>query len=308
MLPLYISVTTCKCKATHRYLLSITIKQMMNHRIKQVTANTQLNFSPDFPGLQGVNIMAKDYPIEPFLVFTEFNMDRPVFGPHPHAGISVMTYMLPDSRGSFINRDSNGDFSTIEPGGLHITQAGSGIHHDEFPSIKGITTHGFQIWVNHTENQRMISPKAMHANAADIPELETDDYTIRVIHGSFEALSSPNRMVTDITLLHVFLKPGKRIELASAQMAFVYGLKGSGTTANQALNGQRLINYDTKGDIVEINADKDGLEFMFATGTPLQENITYGGPFVMTTAAQLQETRKRYAEGKMGHLEPYNTD
>jgi redox-sensitive bicupin YhaK (pirin superfamily) len=279
----------------------------MTHIIKRVLQNTQLNFTNDFPGLRGVNIMAKDFAIEPFLVFTEFKMDTPVFGPHPHAGISVMTYMLPDSKGSCINRDSNGDFSTIEPGGLHITQAGSGIHHDEFPSKTGVETHGFQIWINHKEDQRMINPKAMHANASEIIEVQSEDAIIRLIHGKFNHKASSYQMVTDITLLHVFLQPEKSLQLPSQEMAFLYGLKGTGITDQQIINQQRLINYDTEGNTIEVTAGKEGLEFMFGTGIPLKENITYGGPFVMTTAAQMQETRKRYAEGNMGHLDTYST-
>lgn len=144
---------------------------------KNLVKHSSLKFTPDFPGLSGVTIFARDYPIEPFLVFTEYLMDRPVFGPHPHAGISVMTYMLPDSQDSFINRDSQGDFSIIEPGGLHITQAGSGIHHAEFPKTTGIETHGFQIWINHADKDRLVPPKALHAKAHEIAEMTTDDCT-----------------------------------------------------------------------------------------------------------------------------------
>lgn len=277
----------------------------MAYNIKKVIKNTQLGYTNDFPGLRGVNIMAKDFAIEPFLVFTEFKMNRPVFGPHPHAGISVMTYMLPDSEGSFINRDSNGDFSTIEPGGLHITQAGSGVHHDEFPAEIGQETHGFQIWINHKEDQRMITPKAIHANANEIIEIKSADATIRLIHGKFRDQISPYQMVTDVTLLHIFLQAGKTLSLPAAEMAFVYGLKGNGSSDQQSINAQRLINYDTSNAPVEITAGNEDLEFMFGTGTPLKENITYGGPFVMTTAAQMQETRIRYAEGKMGYLDAY---
>jgi redox-sensitive bicupin YhaK (pirin superfamily) len=44
---------------------------------------------------------------------------------------------------------------------------------------------------------------------------------------------------------------------------------------------------------------------MFATGTPHNEPITYGGPFVMTTAEQMAETQRRFSRGEMGKLEPY---
>lgn len=272
---------------------------------KRVLKNTQLTFSQDFPGLRGVNIMAQQFPIEPFLVFTEFRMDRPVFGPHPHAGISVMTYMLPDSPQGFINRDSNGDHSDIEPGGLHITQAGSGIHHDEFPKLPGIVTKGFQIWINHSEANRWATPKSMHAKATEIPEIETEGYKVRVLHGSFEGKTPAYAMLTDVTLLHVSLQANQFIALNADEMAFIYGLSGSGETDEQAVLAQSLVNFDTAGDNVPVRATSEGFSFMFATGKPLHEPIVYGGPFVMTTPQQMMETRKRYANGQMGTLLPY---
>jgi redox-sensitive bicupin YhaK (pirin superfamily) len=273
---------------------------------KKVQQRTKLAFKPAFPGLKGVDIMATAYPIEPFLVFTEFLMDRPVFGPHPHAGISVMTYMLPDSQEGFINRDSQGDFSIIEPGGMHIMQAGSGMHHDEFPRVTGKETHGFQIWINHADKDRLVTPGSMHATAAEIPELVTDDYTVRVVHGNFAGFATPYRMVTDVVLLHVFLLPGKSITLDAQPMAFVYALQGKGETEGQSLQSQTLVNYALEGDRVSVTAGADGLAFMFATGTPHNEPITYGGPFVMTTPEQMTATKRRYVQGEMGRLEPYS--
>lgn len=274
---------------------------------KKVIQRTTLQFTPDFPGLKGVNIMERQFPIEPFLVFTEFLMDGPVFGPHPHAGISVMTYMMPDSKGSFINRDSKGDLSTIEPGGVHITQAGSGIHHDEFPKVTGQETHGFQIWINHTEKNRMIEPKAMHAHAREIPEVKSDAYTVRVLHGSFHKAFAPYNLVTDVVLLHVYLHPNQKLTLPAHEMAFVYGLNGNASSDNHVLNGQVLLNYSQNGDWVTIETTSNNAEFMFASGTPIHEPIVYGGPFVMTTQQQMQEAQRRYATGLMGKLDPYKT-
>lgn len=272
---------------------------------KEVAKKTDLQFKPAFPGLKGVDIMAHAFPIEPFLVFTEFLMDKPVFGPHPHAGISVMTYMLPDSKESFINRDSQGDFSYIEPGGLHIMQAGSGMHHDEFPKVHGVETHGFQIWINHADKDRWVTPKSMHASAKDVPEVITPEYRVRVVHGKYKEKEPNYKLVTDITLLHVFLNAGSSIILEAKEMAFVYGLKGNGTTAQNNVSAQTLINYHTSGNEVEIKAGDEGLECMFATGIPHNEPIVYGGPFVMTTPEQMTEAKRRYANGEMGSLEPY---
>jgi quercetin 2,3-dioxygenase len=269
---------------------------------KSIHKITQLAFSEDFPGLKGVNIMERSFPIEPFLVFTEFHMNRPVFGPHPHAGISVMTYMLPDSEGSFINRDSKGDNSIIEPGGMHIMQAGSGMHHDEFPKVAGIDCHGFQIWINHSSINRMAEPLSMHAMANEIAEFENEIATIRVIHGSYKDVRASYKMLTDVNLYHVFLKPNAEISLHTYEMAFIYVLKDDGLVDGNSIVPQTLVNFGPIGDEIKVTANNDGLEFMFGTGTPLNEPIVYGGPFVMSSAEQMQQANINYSEGKMGRL------
>ncbi len=249
--------------------------------------------------------MAKNYAIEPFLVFTEFLMDKPVFGPHPHAGISVMTYILPDSPVGFMNRDSAGDQSIIEPGGLHITQAGSGIHHDEFPLSSGVDVHGFQIWINHADKDRFVGPKAMHAMAHEIPEITQDEFKVRIIHGAFQEKKALHQMLTPVTLLHIFLQAGKSISLNAEEMAFVYCLNGAGASDDTQFSAQNLLVFEQNIDSVTLKAGQQACEFMFATGKPLGEPIVYGGPFVMTTPEQMATTRRNYAEGKMGTLAPY---
>lgn len=277
----------------------------LNGMNKRIIKKTELNFKQAFPGLKGVDMMAHTYPIEPFLVFTEFLMEKPVFGPHPHAGISVMTYLLPDSKESFINRDSQGDFSFIEPGGMHIMQAGSGMHHDEFPKVTGHETHGFQIWINHADKDRMVSPKSMHAAAAEIPEISNEDYKVRIVHGQFQGKSPAYQMVTDVNLLHIYLEPGRSIQLEAQEMAFVYGLGGNAMIENEKIQAQNLINFSSEGTQIKVTAGDSRFEFMFGSGTPHHEPITYGGPFVMTTKEQMAEAQRRYARGEMGYLGPY---
>lgn len=272
---------------------------------KAILQQTALQFKQAFPGLRGVDIMAHAYPIEPVLVFTEYHMNQPVFGPHPHAGISVMTYMLPDSQQGFTNRDSLGDLSYIEPGGLHISQAGSGMFHDEFPRTPGIDTHGFQIWINHTETNRWVTPTSMHATAAEVPEVRTEAYTVRVVHGAFKGTHTPYKMVTDVTILHVLLKPQTSIVLDAREMAFVYGLSGSAQIGDAEVQAQTLVNFQPEGNEVELRSGSEGFACMFCTATPLREPIVYGGPFVMTTPEQMKATQLRLAQGDMGSLQPY---
>jgi quercetin 2,3-dioxygenase len=288
------------------YKVSGKINETKKTMHKRVERKTHLSLKQAFPGLKGADILAHTYPIEPFLVFTEFRMQQAVFGPHPHAGISVMTYILPDSPQGFINRDSQGDFSFIEPGGLHIMQAGRGMQHDEFPKELGIEAHGFQIWINHADIHRFVEPTSMHSKAADVLEIKTDTYTIRLIHGHYGGLKTPYEMVTAVNLLHIYLSPHAALELDAMPMAFLYGLKGNGASEHEEITGQTLLNYSLDGEKIEIVAGANGLEFMFASGTPHNEPITYGGPFVMTTPEQMRQTQERYKRGEMGILAPYS--
>jgi redox-sensitive bicupin YhaK (pirin superfamily) len=270
--------------------------------LKRVASRVAHSFSEDIPGLPSVNLAASAYDIEPILVFTEFHMDRPIFGPHPHAGVSVMTYLLPDSAGSFLNRDSLGDRSEIPPGGLHITQAGRGMHHDEVPLVTGVDAHGFQIWINHRESDRWVEPRAMHAMAHEVPEVREAGAAVRVVHGAYAGRSTPYRMVTDVTLLHVRLDAGASITVPAAEMAFAYGVKGTAAADGAALGPQVLLVYGADGDTCRFEAGSERAEFMYVTATPLREPIVYGGPFVMTTSEQMRETQRRYARGEMGRL------
>jgi quercetin 2,3-dioxygenase len=269
---------------------------------KQISKITPQTMKPNAMGFKSVDMFHSEYNIEPFLVFTEYHMDRAIFGPHPHAGVSVMTYMLPDSKGSFLNRDSHGDSSIIEPGGVHVTQAGRGIQHDEVPSVNGVDCHGFQIWINHAAVNRMVEPKALHLLADNVPVHETDDLQVRIITGSFADKTSPLELVTKTTLFDITLQPNASIELNAEVMAFVYLMKGSVKIDEQTISARAMINFEENGNTIKITNSNEVANFIFATGTPHNEPIVYGGPYVMTTKEQMAETKRRFAHGEMGIL------
>ena len=272
---------------------------------KKVIKKTDSAFNPIAKGLKGAGFFAREFPIEPFLLFSEFRMSQQVFGPHPHAGVSVMTYMRPDSKESFINRDNLSGLSFIEPGGLQIMQAGSGMHHDEFPKVQGVETSGFQIWFNHSDKNRLIAPKSIHVDAKDVPEVASENALVRIVHGAYGGKSTTHKMATDVDLLHIYLNPHKSITIATKPMAFVYGMDGSGTTESEKILPKTMINYSLEGDNISVKAGGEGLQFMLGSGHPHHEPIVYGGPFVATTPEQMEDIQRRYAQGEMGTLAPY---
>lgn len=270
-----------------RKVLRIHRGQMVQHR----------------PGFSSVDFFAHQLPIEPFLVFTEFHMDRQIFGPHPHAGVSVLTYMLPDSPGGFRNRDSFGDDSEILPGGAHVSQAGRGMMHDETPLKMGTDCHGMQIWVNHSAANRLIEPKALHAMPDEIPVVPVEGGSLRVILGEFEGMRSRVSTATPVTLYHVRLEASSTISIELQEMAFIYGLSGSGRIETESFGDRELVILESSGEL-SVVGNEGGVEFLVASGTPHREPIVYGGPYVATTESELDEMKWRYGRGEMGRLQP----
>jgi quercetin 2,3-dioxygenase len=273
----------------------------MQKQIKKITNHT---LKPNPMGFTSVDMFHNEFDFEPFLVFTEFHMDKAIFGPHPHAGVSVMTYMMPDSKGSFLNRDSRGDHSIIEPGGMHVTQAGSGIKHDEVPTVDGIVCHGFQIWINHSDKNRLVEPKAHHAFSKDVPEYKGDNVKIRVVQGTYQNLKSPIDLVTKTSLFDITLNPNSTIELDALEMAFVYLMTGEISIGDREISGISMITFEKTGDKIIVNSGSKTTNFLFASGTPHNEPIVHGGPFVMTTHDQMTATQQRLQRGEMGELYP----
>jgi quercetin 2,3-dioxygenase len=271
---------------------------------KLIKKTSKQQFKHNAVGFRSVDMFHSEMNIEPFLVFTEFYMDRPIFGPHPHAGVSVMTYMMPDSKGVFLNRDSRGDHSIIEAGGIHVTQAGSGVYHDEVPTVIGTDCHGFQIWINHADKDRWVAPKAYHALASEVPEYKTDNILLRVIQGSYEGVSSFIELVTKTSLFDVKLGTNTTINFPAQEMAFIYMISGTIAIDNQEIGNNTMVNFQEEGNTITVHTGNSEANFMYASGIPHHEPIVYGGPFVMTTEEQMRETRKRLGRGKMGVLLP----
>jgi redox-sensitive bicupin YhaK (pirin superfamily) len=84
------------------------------------------------------------------------------------------------------------------------------------------------------------------------------------------------------------------------------GLRGRAEIAGTAVLPQSLTTFAADGEVVEVTAGVDGAHVMFAAGTPTGEPVVYGGPFVMSSADQMAETKRRYGRGEMGRLEPVN--
>ena len=274
---------------------------------RKMAMNAQIQQQNHGRGFVSADLSLQRFPIDPFIVATDFHMSYPFFPPHPHAGVSVLTYIFEDSENAFINRDSFGDNSRIEAGGLHLTQAGNGIQHEEIPEVEGIDAHGLQLWVNHAAANRLVPAKAFHVDSANVPELFlTDKQRVRILLGEFNGMEGAIQAVTPVTLLDVHAKVGERVQIPvnPGFNVWIFVIKGNGTLDDGTVLSQfSAVFFEEKGDYIEVATGNQDVHFLVGMGKPLNEPNIFGGPFVMTTADQLLETKRRFSRGEMGVLE-----
>lgn len=245
---------------------------------------------------------------DPFLNMDLFKMSEPTFPPHPHAGFSAVTYILPESKGAFQNRDSFGDKSLIRPGDIHWTQAGSGMMHEEVPTQSGEVCLGFQIFVNLSKKNKNLPPKAFHANAGSMPELKGERSNLRVVAGSYKELSSPlNGLATPVTLLDVSLAAEGQLDLDldGERNWFLFFISGEGLLNGDTKVGKhQAVFLSPQGERVALRATSAALRILVCGGQPINEPIIWGGPFCMNSKEEIQLAISRFNSGQMGKLEP----
>ena len=265
-------------------------------------------FHPQHPGL-----------VDPFIGVDVFNMPHNFFLPHPHGGMSAISYLLPHSPGGVRNRDSLGDDSTIHPGDLHWLQAGSGMIHEETPATPGVPAIGLQIFVNMARAHKQNGPAVFRVRASDMPVVQLHGASVRVVAGEWGGQASPiaadPRWVTRVNVLDVSLQPDAdvRLTLPAGHQGFALVVAGQVLEADRslALNGiapaaivfSPSAPQDGPTDL-RLLAGPKGAQVVVFSGAPLQEPVVPWGPFVGTTRAEVAAYGQAFQAGAMGELEP----
>src|SRR3954449_7128408 len=100
---------------------------------------------------------------------------------HPHRGFETVTYML---SGEMEHKDSSGRSGQLRSGDVQWMTAGAGVVHAEMPSAEFMRTggrmHGFQLWVNLPQRDKMIQPRYQEIPSSRIPKATSPDGLVSV--------------------------------------------------------------------------------------------------------------------------------
>ena len=131
--------------------------------------------------------------------------------PHPHIGLSTVTYLL---AGEMTHRDSVGAVMDIRPGEVNWMTAGRGITHSErFDGLRanGGHVHGLQAWVALPKEAEETDPRFDHYGLPDLPSFTETGVSGRLIAGV--AYGKRSNIVTHSPLFYVHfeLQPGAKV-------------------------------------------------------------------------------------------------
>jgi redox-sensitive bicupin YhaK (pirin superfamily) len=248
--------------------------------------------------------------LDPFIGIDSFVMPQPFFGPHPHAGMSAVTLMLPEADGGFVNRDSLGDRSIIRPGDLHWTQAGRGMMHEEVPSEPGKAARGMQVFVNLATVNKQADPAAFHIDHERMPVVAGEGSSLRVVAGEYAGQASPivqeAHWLTRVNMLDVTLQAGAQLSvpIKAGDNAFFVLRAGRLRVAEKDIAAPAAVFFNTVGSAALLQAGSDVLRGVFFSGTPLKEPVYPKGPFMGNTAHDVAQYAARFQRGEMGSLAP----
>src|SRR5438477_995077 len=231
---------------------------------------------------------------------------------HPHRGFETVTYLL---SGDMEHKDSRGHAGRLKAGDVQWMTAGAGVIHSEMPGREftrdGGRMHGFQLWVNLPQRDKLMPPHYQEISSSQIPKATSADrlVMVSVIAGEAMGEKAVVETRTPIIYLHYRIKPGGAAtqKVPGAYNAFAYVVEGEGlfgAEGERALDGQMVL-FAQDGDEVRIENPADAkatLEVLLIAGVPLNEPVARYGPFVMNTEREIRQAIEDYQQGRMGAI------
>lgn len=267
---------------------------------KTVTGSTQY----DGAGVRLVRVISRPdvEDFDPFLMLDAFDSTDSAdyikgFPWHPHRGIETVTYLI---EGCIEHGDSLGNHGAINDGCCQWMTAGGGILHQEMPQ-ESPRMLGVQLWLNLPAKDKMTAPKYHDIRAGQVPAIETESGTVRVIAGHYLGKVGPGQgEYVPMTMLDVSLHPGAgwSLTVPEADTVFLYVVRGDGDFAqeNGKVPQKHAVLFGT-GDELSVTAGEQGVRFLLFSGPALKEPIAWGGPIVMNTRQELQRAFQELEEG-----------
>jgi quercetin 2,3-dioxygenase len=246
---------------------------------------------------------------DPFIALMDDHLDigeRPVGGPHPHAGFETVTLVLD---GAIYDRDEGG---VIAAGEVQWMTAGRGIIHGENVATKG-RVRLLQLWLTLPKAQRWTTPAFQDIHADAVPIRHEPGVEVRVYSGESGGQRAATRNHVPVTLIEAAMQPEASFDqdLPLSFNGFLFVIDGAvrigeGDDATPVKAGQVgwLDRPDAPGpaSVVHITALEHGARVVLYAGQPQGDAIASQGPFIGDTHEDITRLYQEYREGRFERL------
>lgn len=214
--------------------------------------------------------------------------------PHPHINLATVTYLFDGAIG---HRDSLGTQTVIRSGAVNLMTAGRGIVHSERSPEEarrdGPALSGIQTWLALPDGQEEIDPAFEHVPAADLPVIEGDGVTARVIMGDLWGKRAPTTTYAGTIYADIALAPGASVPIdAAADERAIYLVEGEAMLEGVALEPQRL--YVLRPGIAATLRSTSGARAMLAGGDAFATPRHVWWNFVSSSRERIQEAKRAW--------------
>ncbi len=234
----------------------------------------------------------------------------PGFPAHPHRGFETVTVVL---QGFVDHSDSHGAAGRYGNGDVQWMTAGSGLQHAEmFPLLKKEANplELFQIWLNLPAARKFADPYYSMLWAEDIPIYRERDSSgrlteVTVIAGMIgdkkAPAPAPDSWAADpvnevgIWLIKIEANGRWKIPPASAEVnRNLYFYRGAElSVAGIPIPGYHAVELLADQEALVVNGDAEAF-MLLLQGMPINEPVFQHGPFVMNSAAEIQQAFRDY--------------
>ena len=242
--------------------------------------------------------------VGPFVFFDHFGPAEFKSGhgldvrPHPHIGLSTLTYLYD---GEVIHRDNLGVKAAIHPGAVNWMTAGRGIVHSERTApdhrLAGEPLHGLQFWVGMPSDKEEIDPSFAHLDGNELPIVNGEGKTVRVVAGSMFGARSPLATVSETLFADVSLDAGAAMPLdAECEERGVYVVSGEiDVSGDRFAAGQLLVFRPT--DRITIKAVQPA-RYAVIGGAALDGPRHVWWNFVSSRKERIEQAKNEWRDGK----------
>ena len=257
-------------------------------------------FGPDHTVIEVIRPAEWDE-ADPFILLMDDRLDgRLMAGPHPHAGFETVTFMVD---GQLAAEHQGG--GTLGAGDVEWTTAGSGIVHGPDAPVEG-RLRVLQLWLTLPQADRWTAPDHQIIRKAEALVRREPGVEARLYSGSSGALASTTRNRVPVTLLEVALAAGAALDhlVPASHNGFLYVLEGEATIGadrQRLVPGQIgwLAREPGQGEtsLLIANPGARAARVLLYTGQRQDVPITWYGPFIGDTRADIARSFERYRRG-----------